>query len=64
MKNKNQTGQTMLESAAKAANEDGFSAVISRDAAPTARKPAWSPYEVWRTRVKVSDPLRPPVRRP
>ena len=64
MKNKNQTGQNMLESAAKAANEDGFSAVVSRDVAATVRKPAWSPYEVWRTRVKAPDPQRPPVRRP
>jgi hypothetical protein len=60
MKNKNQTEQQVLELAdANAANEDGFSQVISRDAASTLRKPAWSPYEVWRTRVKTSTPRNP-----
>jgi hypothetical protein len=50
--------------AAAAANEDRFSAGSSRDAAPESRKSAsdstitkaWSPYEVWRTRVKPGAP--------
>ena len=46
MKTKNQTEHHLLELAtAPAANEDG----ISPDAV---RKQAWSPLEVWRTRVK------------
>jgi hypothetical protein len=60
MKTKNQTEQNLLELAVKsAANEDGISSADSRDAAlvarkETAQKTAWSPYEVWRTRVKTS----------
>jgi hypothetical protein len=56
MKTKNQTEQNLLELAVKsAANEDGISSVNARDAALVARKEtAWSPYEVWRTRVKTS----------
>jgi hypothetical protein len=56
MKTKNQTEQNLLELAVKtAANEDGISSANSRDAALVARKEAaWSPYEVWRTRVKSS----------
>ena len=65
MKTKNQTGQDLLELAvATAANEDGISPG-TRDA-DAARKPAWSPYEVWRTRVKnpaQSTTENPPVRR-
>ena len=54
MKTKNQTGHNLLELAInKAANEDGFSAAAAREAA-SARKQAWSPLEVWRTRVKNS----------
>ncbi len=54
MKTKNQTGHALLELAiAKAANEDGISPATARDASPS-RKPAWSPAEVWRTRVKAS----------
>lgn len=51
MKTKNQTEQALLELAAinKAANEDGFPAAGSPAGA---RKQAWSPKEVWRTRVK------------
>jgi hypothetical protein len=50
MKTKNQTERDLLEFAvAKAANEDGFS---STGDTSTIRKPAWSPLEVWRTRVK------------
>jgi hypothetical protein len=67
MKNKNQTvGQNLPELAKNAANEDGFSPVGSREGAPVARKPApaWSPYEVWRTRMKGSEQQQPPVRRP
>ena len=65
MKTKNQTEQNLLElAAASAANEDRFGAGSSRDAAPESRKStpdttinkAWSPYEVWRTRVKPSAP--------
>ena len=53
MKTKNQTEQNLLELAANsAANEDGFSPTTARESAPVARKQAWSPYEVWRTRVK------------
>jgi hypothetical protein len=63
MKTKNQTGQNLLELAANAANEDGISNAVSRDGAPAVRKPAWSPYEVWRTRVKASDRKQPPARR-
>jgi hypothetical protein len=52
MKTKNQTGHTVLELAInKAANEDGFSSTTARDAL-AGRKQAWSPLEVWRTRVK------------
>jgi hypothetical protein len=65
MKAKNQTEQALLElAAAAAANEDRFSAGNSRDAALESRQSAsdstitkaWSPYEVWRTRVKPSAP--------
>jgi len=56
MKTKNQTEQNLLELAVtSAANEDGISPA-SRDNAP-ARKQAWSPLEVWRTRVKTPTPL-------
>ena len=55
MKTKNQTEQDLLELAVNtAANEDGFSPRDSRDAASDSRKNAWSPYEVWRTRMKAS----------
>jgi hypothetical protein len=65
MKTKNQTEQALLElAAAAAANEDRFSSGSSRDAAHESRKStsettinkAWSPYEVWRTRVKPGAP--------
>lgn len=53
MKTKNQTEQALLELAAtKAANEDGFEAPAARDTSATTRTRAWSPMEVWRTRVK------------
>lgn len=56
MKTKNQTGHTVPELAiSKAANEDGFSATSARESA-TVRKQAWSPLEVWRTRVKNAAP--------
>jgi hypothetical protein len=49
MKTKNQTEHSLLELAvAKAANEDG----ISASDVDTVRTKAWSPIEVWRTRVK------------
>jgi len=55
MKTKNQTEQKLLELATTtAANEDGISPAISRAGAASAVKQAWSPYEVWRTRVKIS----------
>jgi hypothetical protein len=50
MKTKNQTEHHLLELATtNAANEDG----LSPDAVP---KQAWSPLEVWRTRVKTPPP--------
>ncbi|HEU4780738.1 MAG TPA: hypothetical protein VFS58_12725 [Steroidobacteraceae bacterium] len=55
MKAKNQTGQNLLELATTAANEDGISPATRENAAP-ARKQAWSPLEVWRTRVKTPAP--------
>jgi hypothetical protein len=59
MKTKNQTEPSLLESAAakaKAANEDGISPSTAREnSAP--RKQAWSPAEVWRTRVKTPTPI-------
>jgi hypothetical protein len=46
MKTKNQTEHHLLELATStAANEDGL-------APDVVRKQAWSPLEVWRTRVK------------
>ena len=55
MKTNNQTEQSMLELAVNsAANEEGFSAGNSREAAQDARNQSWSPYEVWRTRVKTA----------
>jgi hypothetical protein len=58
MKTKNQTEQHLLELAvATAANEDGISPPARDTAAPT-RKQAWSPLEVWRTRVKAPIPAR------
>jgi hypothetical protein len=52
MKTKNQTEHSVLELArAKAANEDGISPETGRETS-SSRRPAWSPAEVWRTRVK------------
>lgn len=57
MKTKNQTEPKLLELAvAKAANEDGISPATARENL-TPRKQAWSPAEVWRTRVKTPPPL-------
>ena len=54
MKTKNQTEQHLLELAAtSAANEDGITPAASRENVAPLRKQAWSPLEVWRTRVKV-----------
>jgi len=54
MKTKNQTEHPLLELAlTSAANEDGISQAGTRDDTATVRMPAWSPLEVWRTRVKV-----------
>ncbi len=48
----------MLELAvATAANEDGISPPVRESVAP-ARKQAWSPLEVWRTRVKTPSQTR------
>ena len=53
MKTKNQTEHHLLELATtNAANEDGISQDVSRESSAAARKQAWSPLEVWRTRVK------------
>ena len=53
MKTKNQTEHRLLELATNtAANEDGISPDGLRDSSTTARMQAWSPLEVWRTRVK------------
>jgi hypothetical protein len=61
MKTKNQTEQHLLELAvSSAANEDGISPAGSRDGVAAARKQAWSPLEVWRTRVKVPTPITRP----
>ena len=58
MKTKNQTEHDLLELAvATAANEDGISPP-SRDISTTARMQAWSPLEVWRTRVKTPTQAR------
>ena len=58
MKTKNQTEHPLLElSASTAANEDGISPANARDTVAS-RKQAWSPLEVWRTRVKSSPPSR------
>lgn len=60
MKTKNQTEQNLLELAAKsAANEDGFSAPAVREPTSAPRKQGWSPYEVWRTRVKSPQQSKP-----
>jgi len=51
MKTKNQTEQTLLELAVtKAANDELVSPKRAEDSAAR-RKQAWSPFEVWRTRV-------------
>jgi hypothetical protein len=58
MKTKNQTEQELFELAVtKAANDDGSSAADLREGIVAVRKQAWSPFEVWRTRVKT--PARP-----
>jgi hypothetical protein len=60
MKTKNQSGQELFDlNATNAANEDGISPAVTRDVAAQARKQAWSPYEVWRTRVKTHSRPRP-----
>jgi hypothetical protein len=60
MKTKNQTEQNLLELAVNsAANEDGISPAPAREQSSAPRKQAWSPYEVWRTRVKASSPPAP-----
>ena len=52
MKTKNQSDVHLFDpSIAKAANEDGITPA-KNDVATPAPKQDWSPYEVWRTRVK------------
>jgi hypothetical protein len=63
MKTKNQTGQNLLELAeTNAATEDGFApiapAVRETNVSATGRNLAWSPKEVWRTRVKPELPRK------
>ena len=56
MKTKNQTEPSLPEFAVtSAANEEGFSSPTSRDTTAGLRKQAWSPKEVWRTRVKAPE---------
>ena len=58
MKTKNQTEHRLLELAlTTAANEDGIAPSSSLDTSATSRNQAWSPLEVWRTRVKVPSEL-------
>ena len=60
MKTKNQTEHHLLELATtNAANEDGISPEAARENATAVRKQAWSPLEVWRTRVKAPQSNRP-----
>jgi hypothetical protein len=60
MKTKNQTEQNLLELAVNtAANEDGISPANAREPATAPRKQGWSPYEVWRTRVKATPQTSP-----
>jgi hypothetical protein len=60
MKTKNQTEQDLLELAVNsAANEEGFTPASAREQSSTPRKQGWSPYEVWRTRVKITPRLVP-----
>ncbi len=61
MKTKNQTEHRLLELATtNAANEDGISPAASRESSAAVRKQAWSPLEVWRTRVKAPVPNNRP----
>jgi hypothetical protein len=60
MKTKNQSEQDLLDlGTSKAANEDGISPAAPRETAAPVQKQAWSPYEVWRTRVKTLSRPRP-----
>jgi hypothetical protein len=60
MKTKNQSEQDLLDlGTSKAANEDGISPAAARETSAPARKQPWSPYEVWRTRVKAHSRPRP-----
>jgi len=57
MKTKNQTEHALLELAiAAAANDDGFGSQRDVKSSP---KQAWSPLEVWRTRVKTPSRRNP-----
>ena len=53
MKTNNQTEQALFELAeTRAANDDGVPPADLREEVAGVRKQAWSPFEVWRTRVK------------
>ena len=53
MKTKNQTEQKLLDLAVtKAANDDGVSPEVANEETAVERKQAWSPFEVWRSRVR------------
>ncbi len=55
MKTKNQTEQKLLELAVnKAANEDGLNPPAPLETTAPVRTQAWSPKEVWLTRVKTN----------
>lgn len=51
MKTKNQTERDLLELRKSTAANEEFSSG-AQDTSATGRNQAWSPYEVWRTRVK------------
>lgn len=64
MKTNNQIERSFMElTLLTAANEDGISPPKPREPSGS-RKPAWSPREVWRTRVKVPAPDKRPERAP
>ncbi len=53
MKTNNQTEQALFELAVtRAANDDRVPPADLREEDAGVRKQAWSPFEVWRTRVK------------
>jgi hypothetical protein len=59
MKTKNPLGQRPLELVSiVAANEDSYPASISKTSSGSEQGSGWSPFEVWRTRVKAEQDLR------